>query len=216
MFGKILACIALVVTSVRAADPAPLFNGKDFTGWTFDNIDPKIPAADIWSVSNGVIVCKGRPPGILRTVKDYGDYELTLEWRWPAGMKSGNSGVLIHCGEPRQTFVWPQSIEIQLAQGDAGDFWTIGRKLTVAGTKPQGRRWPRSGKSPEKPAGQWNSLRVRCQGDSMSVWINGTLVNQATALSATRGAICLQGEGGEVRFRKILLTPLAPAAADSR
>ena len=145
MFLK--SCGFLLFAAVmHAAEPRQLFNGKDFTGWTFDVIDPEVKPEAVWSVSKGIIICKGRPPGVMT--------------------------------------------------------------LTVAGTQPQGRRWWKKGESAEKPPGQWNLARIRCEAGSIRVFINGTLVNQGTGLSATKGAICLQSEGNEIHFRKISLLPL--------
>ncbi|MES2659396.1 MAG: DUF1080 domain-containing protein [Verrucomicrobiota bacterium] len=199
---------------VHAADPKPLFNGKDFKGWVFDNIDPKAPPESVWSVSDGVLVCKGRPPGLMRTEKEYSNYELTLEWRWAPGGKPGNSGVLIHASKPKEMFVWPKSIEVQLGHQNAGDFWTIGEKLTVAGTEPQGRRWVKKADSAEKPPGEWNTAKVRCEGDKITVWINGTLMNEGSGLSTTKGAISLQSEDKEVHFRKVELTAIEKVPTD--
>ena len=198
----------LFAAVIHAAEPRPLFNGKDFTGWTFDVIDPEVKPEAVWSVSKGIIICKGRPPGVMRTADEFSNYELTLEWRWPAGGKPGNSGVLVHASKPREMFVWPKSVEVQLGHENAGDFWMIGETLTVAGTQPQGRRWWKKGESAEKPPGQWNLARIRCEAGSIRVFVNGTLVNEGTGLSATKGAICLQSEGNEIHFRKISLLPL--------
>ncbi len=45
-------------------------------------------------------------------------------------------------------------------------------------------------------------------GKDLTVRVNDVLMNEATALSATRGAICLQSEGAEIHFRKVELKPL--------
>lgn len=202
-------CAALLMPVTRAAETQALFDGKSLDGWTFDAIDPKVKPQDIWSVSEGLLVCKGRPPGVIRTGKsDYSNYELTVEWRWAPGGKPGNSGVLVHASKPREMFVWPKSIEVQLGSGNAGDFWTIGEKLAVPNTTPLGRRWMKRQESAEKPPGEWNTMRVRCEGDKLTVWVNGTLMNEAAGLSAKQGAICLQSEGGEIHFRKVELKPL--------
>lgn len=193
---------------LQAAEPQPLFNGRDFEGWTFDLLDPSVKPEAVWSVCEGILICKGHPPGVIRTVRDYTNYELTVEWRWSPGAKSGNSGVLIHASQPREIFAWPKSIEVQLAHGKAGDFWMIGEKLTVEDSQPQGRRWWKKGEGDEKPPGEWNTARIRCQGDKVTVWVNGTLMNEGTGLSVTKGAICLQSEGAEVHFRKVELTPI--------
>jgi hypothetical protein len=77
-----------------------LFNGKDLTGWTYHLRDPDAKMEDVWRVEDGVLICKGRPIGYIRTKEDYGDYVLTLQWRWPAGSEGGNSGVLVHTSTP--------------------------------------------------------------------------------------------------------------------
>lgn len=194
--------------ALTAAEPQKLFNGKDLEGWTFDGIDPQVKPAEVWSVADGNLVCKGRPPGVIRTKADYQNYELTVEWRWAPGGKPGNSGLLVHASKPREMFVWPKSLEVQLGAGNAGDFWMIGETVTVAGTTPAGRRLIKRQESAEKPAGEWNSMKVRCQGDTITVWVNGALMNEGTGLSATKGAICLQSEGAEIHFRKVELTPI--------
>ncbi len=208
MFGNFFVGLLTLTASLQAAEPQLLFNGKDFTGWTFDIIDPTVKPESVWSVSEGILICKGRPPGVMRTVKDYSNYELNLEWRWAPGAKPGNSGVLIHASKPRQMFVWPKSVEVQLGHGNAGDFWMIGETLTVPNAQPQGRRWWKKGEGDEKPPGEWNSARIRCDEKKLTVWINGTLINKGLDLSAIQGAICLQSEGGEVHFRAIALTQL--------
>lgn len=208
MVGKFTAALLVFVTFVEAGEPQPLFNGKDFEGWTFDILDPAVKPEAVWSVSDGILICKGRPPGVLRTVKEYSDYELLVEWRWPSGAKPGNSGVLVHASKPREMFAWPKSIEVQLAHENAGDFWTIGETLTVADNQPQGRRWWKKGGGNENPPGEWNTARIRCEGKTLKVWINDKLMNEATGLSTNTGAICLQSELGAVQFRKITLTPI--------
>jgi hypothetical protein len=214
MFGKaLLPLLALACLGpLAAAGPVALFNGKDLEGWVFDVIDDKTPMEAIWSVSDGVLICKGRPPSVLRTKTEHADYELVVEWRWP-GAKPGNGGVLIHASAPREMFVWPKSFEVQLRHGQAGDFWVIGETLAAPG-KQEGRRWLRIAENAEKPPGEWNSLIVRCDGDKVAVLINGVPVNSGSGLSASKGAICLQSEGTEIHFRKVEITPIAgPAAA---
>ena len=204
-----VSLLSLLPCVLLAADPQALFNGKNLDGWTFDVIDPEVKPDAIWSVSDGLLVCKGKPPAVIRTAKnDYSNYELIVEWRWPPGGKPGNSGVLIHSSTPRQIFVWPKSIEVQLGTGNAGDFWTIGEKITVAGSTPQGRRWLKRQESTEKPPGEWNAMRICCEGEKVSVWVNDVLMNEGGGLIVKQGAICLQSEGAEIHFRKIELKPI--------
>lgn len=190
------------------AEPKLLFNGKDLDGWAFDVITDKVPGHEIWSVKDGILSCKGRPPAVMRTKEEFSDYELTVEWRWPEGEKPGNGGVLVHASTPRDTYVWPKSFEVQLRAGDAGDFWLLGESATEAAGRREGRRLINLTDGSEKPAGDWNVMTIRCDGDSMIVHVNGTKVNEAKGLSARKGAICLQSEGAEIQFRKLTLVPL--------
>ncbi len=187
-----------------------LFNGRDLAGWSVV-ADGEGGSAETWSVADGVLRCTGRPAGYVKTDEEFGDYKLTLEWRWPAGATGGNSGVLVHASTPRALGVWPKSIEVQLAKDNAGDFWIIGTELNVPdeASRKSDRRYKNLTDDSEKPAGEWNRMEIVCRGSTISVKVNGDLVNEATNCSVTRGAICLQSEGAPVEFREIVLTPLA-------
>lgn len=200
------ALVVLLAGAAVAGEPRALFNGKNLDGWGFDVVTEKVPGEEIWSVKDGILVCKGRPPSVLRTKEDFANYELAVEWRWAA--KPGNSGVLVHASAPRAVFVWPKSIEVQLRDGDAGDFWVLGETIGEAPGKREDRRWINLTDGSEKPAGEWNAMTIRCQGDTLLVHVNGTKVNEAKGLSVAKGAICLQSEGAEIHFRKVEITPL--------
>jgi hypothetical protein len=60
----------------------------------------------------------------------------------------------------------------------------------------------------EKPTGEWNTLEVVCDGGTITVILNGILVNQATKSSHTEGKLQFQSEGAELFFRKIEIRPL--------
>jgi hypothetical protein len=131
----------------------------------------------------------------------------------------GNSGVLVHTSKPGAIGVWPQSLEVQLGLGNAGDFWVIGTTIDVenAAERNKGRRTLNLTDDSEKTPGEWNKMEIVCTGDKIDVRVNGDLVNQATHCSAKSGAICLQSEGAEIHFRNVILKPLprdsAPAPA---
>jgi hypothetical protein len=198
-----------MIGAAVAGEPVALFNGKDLSGWTFDLAGEGADPAKVWRVEDGVVICAGKPAGVMRTEKEYGDYELVFEWRWAPGKEPGNSGCLIHASTPRALGPWPKSIEVQLMSGNAGDFFMIGEEITGRGDAPEGRRWKNFTDGSEKPVGEWNTGKVRAEGDTVTVWVNGEKVNHGTKASATKGAICFQSEGAEIHFRKIELTPLA-------
>jgi hypothetical protein len=60
----------------------------------------------------------------------------------------------------------------------------------------------------EKPAGEWNRIECRCDGDQIAVSLNGVLVNEAFNVWPTNGPILLQCEGSEIFIRKFELHPL--------
>lgn len=60
----------------------------------------------------------------------------------------------------------------------------------------------------EKPVGEWNTLEVIADGDTITNILNGKIVNKGTKCSHSKGKILFQSEGAEVFFRRIELVPL--------
>ncbi len=60
----------------------------------------------------------------------------------------------------------------------------------------------------EKPLGEWNTIDCIAEGDRISIYVNGTLVNQASRVKPSKGRIQIQSEGAEMYVRKVELTPL--------
>jgi hypothetical protein len=201
---------ALALHAPAQDQPVRLFNSKDLSGWTPVFDQERVDPTKTWNVSDGLLKCTGKPTGYIMTDREYGDYVLTLEWRWPAGTEGGNNGVLVHASTPRALGIWPKSIEVQLFKGNAGDFWVIGTDLDVPdeATRKEGRRHKNLTDNSEKPVGEWNRMEITCKGDTIRVEVNDDLVNEATNCTVTRGAICLQSEGAPIEFRNIMLTPL--------
>lgn len=192
-----------------------LWNGKDLAGWMPFASDKQQDLAKTWFVKDNIIRCEGNPPGYLRTEKDYTNYLLHVEWRWPE--KGGNSGVLVHMSGPDT--VWPKSLECQLHSGNAGDFWLIGEgqnylenietsEHAKGGDRVKGRRVTKLNASSENKIGQWNSYDIICKDDWVVVMVNGILQNVATKCSINSGKICLQSEGAPIEFRNIYIEPL--------
>ncbi len=183
-----------------------LFNGNDLSGWEFHSKNAEAKLADTWSVAEGKILCSGKPAGYLRTLKDFENYHLHVEWRWPG--KGGNSGVLVHQSGPDK--VWPRSIECQLAANNAGDFWVIETEFKEhreQSDRVKGRRVIKLAESNEKPLGEWNEYDIYCRGSRIQVFVNGLLQNEATDSDVTNGKICLQSEGRPIEFRNIYVEP---------
>jgi hypothetical protein len=66
----------------------------------------------------------------------------------------------------------------------------------------------RGAKDIEKPLGEWNTMVCVAEGDTVSIYLNGTLVNQATQVKPAKGRIQIQSEGAEMFVRKVELAPL--------
>lgn len=189
-----------------------LFNGKNLDGWQIfldpkKNADPK----KIFTVKEGVLVVEGSVNGYVRTKKEYGNYVLTLEWRWGDKAPRGrNSGVFVHVVGPDK--IWPKAVEAQLMADHAGDFWLVGNfdlKVEASRRDPKiARHYFRMRDNVEKPVGQWNKYEITCRDGEVKLVINGKLVNVGTQAEVTKGDILLQSEGAEIHFRNIELRPL--------
>ena len=60
----------------------------------------------------------------------------------------------------------------------------------------------------EKIAGEWNRVECIADGDKISIFLNGTLVNEAVNVKPSKGRIQIQSEGAEIFFRRVDLTRL--------
>lgn len=191
---------------VTPRDTIELFDGESLAGWTSD-LNDEAALTDVFRVEDSVLKDAGRPAGVIRSIQQYRDYELEVQWRWPEG--GGNSGLLVHCSSPREMGPWPKCLEVQLGSGNAGDFWRIGLGVTVSDEQTtNGRRTINTTDSSENMLGEWNTLVVRCEGDTIRVWVNGDEVNHGWDIEADQGAICLQSEGTPIEFRRVELRPL--------
>jgi len=211
LFATFLMLGTIVVSADDRDKTEPLFNGKNLNNWRWVSDKKGSKMDDVWSIKEGILSCTGNPRGYIRTKNEgYENYRLTVEWRWPKDGKGGNNGVLVHTTTPGALGVWPKSIEVQLASGNAGDFWVIGTDLDVPNEaqRKQGRRHFNLTDHSEKPLGQWNQMVITCKGDEVLVKVNGELVNHATNCTVTKGAISLQSEGAPIQFGKVELQPL--------
>jgi hypothetical protein len=207
-----LSCVA------SAEIPPPIFDGKSLAGWyIFVKDEGKSEKSDVVKVIDGVIRIGAEKPGYLSTEREFSNYELSFAYRW-ASMKASenkrNSGLLYHAiGEDR---MWPNSMECQMQDGDAGDLWLIpgsgsNAAVTVNGIESGGtEKAARVLKSEtnEKALGEWNEMKVVCRGNEFEHWVNGKKVLSGRTKDRTSGKIQFQAEGHEVWIRNLTLTPL--------
>lgn len=190
----------------------PMFNGKDLTGWqglvgnplTRATMKPKELAArqkeanmkmlENWSVRDGMIWFTGKGDNLC-SVKEYGDFEMYVDWRIT---KAGDSGIYLR-GSP-QVQIWDTSRTDAGAQVGSGGLYNNQQNpsapLKVA----------------DNPVGEWNTFRILMTGDRVSVWLNGEQVVDNVIMENywdrsipifRKGPIELQAHGTDLAFRDI-------------
>lgn len=190
-----------------------LFNGKDLTGWKGLVGDPKTRAAMSadelakaqatadeqaqahWLVEDGVIVFDGKGKSLC-TAKDYGDFELYVDWKIKPG---GDSGIYLR-GSP-QVQIWDP------AQHKVGSGGLYNNQKNPS--KPS--------EIADNPIGEWNTFYIKMIGERVTVKLNGKLVVDDVVLENywqrdkpiyPTGQIELQNHGNTLWFRNIYVREL--------
>jgi hypothetical protein len=219
LFGAI---VANLIAPLHAEDvPAwrDLFNGKDLSGWVNVNTDK-----DTWTVKDGLLVCSGKPIGVMRSDKQYENFILHIEWKHME--PGGNSGVFVWSdARPGEKNRLPNGVEVQMLElewvnlhkrdGETPPVaYVHGELFGVGGveTTPDNPRGPRS-KSIENRAkgqGEWNTYDVVCVDGVIKLAVNGKFVNGISRSTQKKGYLCLESEGAEIHFRNIKILELPP------
>ena len=185
------------VSTTILAQKKSLFNGKDLTGWT-------IHGTEKWYVEDGLLVCESGPDkqyGYLTTDKPYKNFELTLEFKQEA---DGNSGVFVR-STVEGTKVSGWQVEVAPPGHDTGGVY-----------ESYGREWlikPAPEKDKVLKEGQWNKMKIRMDGDTLTTWLNGVEMVTITdaKIGAGEGNIALQihdGGGIKVKWKNIKIKQL--------
>jgi len=195
-----------------------LFNGKDLTGWKgllespYDN--PSIRATlpqDVlkqlqdeanedmrahWKAVNRELVFDGKGRSLC-TAKDYGDFEMLVDWKIQPG---GDSGIYLR-GSP-QVQIW------DIARTNVGA--EVG-----SGGLYNNRIHPRKPiKVADKTVGEWNTFRISMIGEKVTVILNGEIVVDNVTMENSwerdkpiypTGQIELQSFGNVLEFRNIFI-----------
>jgi hypothetical protein len=219
---------AAAIPSARAEDPKPpegfvaLFNGKDLAGWQ-GNIDMKQRATldrvelmnlqrnqtrkafENWTVKDGVLHATGKGAS-LQTTKDYGNFELLVDWKIEKG---GDSGIYVR-GQP-QIQIWDSDNLAANLKADAGKgsggLWN----------NPAGDKAKQPLKKADKPVGEWNTVHITMVGDEVTIKLNGELVVDKGKLAPfksfndklpAKGPIELQIHGNPLWFKNVFIKEL--------
>lgn len=214
-FGALLVCVlALVVVAARPRAQGQwrvLFDGTSLDAWRGYKSD-STPAG--WRIVDGTLA-KDAPTGDIVTKDEFGDFELSLEWRVAAG---GNAGVFYRATEEYEKVYW-SAPEYQLLDDEKAPDGKS--RLTSAGAayglypSPPGHL---------KPVGSWNTTRIVAKGAHVEHWLNDVKLLEYELWSpdweakvkaskfnawphygrATRGRIALQGDHAEaLAFRNV-------------
>ncbi len=191
-----------------------------------------------WRVEDGELVNDGK--GLyLTTDKDYGDFELLVEYK---ALPDGDSGIYLR-GVP----------QVQIWDSTKGDPRGLGQDKGSGGLWNNSKGAP--GKDPskkmDKPFGEWNSFRIKMIGERVTVVFNGETVvdhavlenffankkagylaygkaqpgtgSQEGAKPAApvmrdpifpKGPIQLQTHGSEIRWRNVFIREISPEEAN--
>jgi putative heme-binding domain-containing protein len=217
-----------------SADFSPLLENHSLNGWR------EVPAGtrrvedstlgstpQHWHADNGILEHDGKG-GDLWTAREFGDFELRLEWRWPDAPKweqfpvigrdsfeakdangktrtervldAGDSGVLLRGLYKAQAnlFCYPVG---------SGEVWEFRTDLTLP---DEVRRGVTPKTCADAPVGDWNRMIVTLRGDRLTVALNEreVIANAQLPGLPQRGPIGLQHEHGRVQFRNVFVREL--------
>ena len=217
VIGCLLSIFLRVTTLPAQEATAPLFNGKDLTGW-YGNDPHRTRGKDSlfeqyaevaaqqasfaahWHVEDGELVNDGQG-AYATTVANFGDVELALEYKTVA---MADSGIYLK-GAP-QVQIWDTT--------EAGGKWKINADKGSGGlyNNSQGSAGQLPLVHADKPFGEWNRVKIVQVGSRTSVTLNDRLVVDWAVMEnywdkdrplPAQGPIHLQTHGGEIRWRDI-------------
>ena len=199
-----------------------IFNGKDLSGWhglvknpilrakmtkeelAKAQIEANAKMLNNWKVKDGCIVFNGDGDNLC-TQKLYDDFEMIVDWKIS---KHGDSGIYLR-GSP-QVQIWDTSRVDVGAQVGSGGLYNNqknpGKPLVLA----------------DNAIGDWNTFRIKMEGDRVTVFLNGILVVDKVVMENywdrsmpvfAREAIELQAHGTDLAFRNLYVKELNPDQA---
>ncbi len=178
-------------TQPKWGPEAELFNHRNLEGWKTRFADRD----NGWEVQDGILR-NVRPGNDLLTEKNFEDFKLSAEFRYPSG---SNSGIYLR---------GRYEVQIEDNLGEAADSHRIGGIY--------GHVTPSINAA--KAAGEWQTLEITFVGRTVTVVLNGERIIDRQTIpgntgggldndEASPGPILLQGDHGPVEFRRITITP---------
>ena len=167
-----------------------IFDGRTLEGWR--------GSTDGYVAENGMLVCLKKKGGNLFTVKEYGDFIFRFEFRFEPG---GNNGVSV------------RGHEIQILD----DYAPIHKNIKPCQYHGSIYCVVPAKRGHTKPAGEWNTEEILCQGSHWRVTVNGVVIvdadlaqipGQEELAQRRRGPLGFKGHGTRVEFRNLRIKEL--------
>jgi putative heme-binding domain-containing protein len=223
-----LTALFLVVGLALHAEPAPLFDGRTFTGWEGDT-------TTVWRIEKGEIVA-GKPGAkqpkndFLCTTRDYADFDLRLRYR-----RGHNNGGVQFRSERVPNHHEVKGYQADFAPGIDGFLYDESRRARFLGIfdpiagpmKPPAEATAQAVRRAAQTAaenakklrlGEWNTYRIRAEGPRLQLWVNDVLTVDYTEEDPSiprTGKIALQIHSGatEIRYKDLTIEELKSTAA---
>lgn len=202
-----LAALMLVLSvSGDCSSEKVLFNGTTLDGWA--HTGPGYFALDR---GEKTLAAMGGMGMLFYYDQQFADFELTLEYK--TTREDSNSGVFVRFPNlPKKDRPAEGGKELQGPWGAVNEGYEVQICDSADGSSATGGLYSFFGASKRngKPMGEWNSMKVRVEGQRYQVWINGEQVGDYTGNRALKGYIGVQNHAhdGEVHFRNIRITEL--------
>jgi hypothetical protein len=183
----------------------PLFDGKSLNGWVVENT-----TAGNFSVRDGVLRVEG-PQGWLRSVDQYGNFDLRVEFRFLTD--DADSGVFVRAPGPASNIFmrgWPaNAYQIQtrdISRNKTTNPIWIGNLYRHRVAPGETTYDAEAAQRASRPTGEWQRFDIEVVDDRITVTLNGTPTTRASGIVNPRGHIGLQGETGIVEYRVVELS----------
>lgn len=196
-FVVIVTFLLAIAASAQESAPRALFDGKSLAGWHSHGAT----GTKNWRVKGGAITCDAEKLALVSDA-EFGDFELTLEWRVEP---RGNGGIFYLIGP--------------VESGDrvnAPECNVMDDSLSSSNQSGALYNHPQPVKSAAKKVGEWNTAKIVHHSGKVEHWINGERAVSADVRGKipglpASGKIALQSWSGTVAYRKIMIRALGPA-----
>lgn len=197
-------------SAAEQQDWITLFDGEDTDGWT----NP-YEWGESW-VEDGEIHLRADEKFFLVTEETYSDFVFEGEVRLPD--RESNSGFMFRANvEPNRVYGYQAEVD-PTERAWSGGLYDESRRGWLHPADGDEEAGEAFGEGPGQAFNpdEWNRYRIRAEGDSLKIWVNGTMTTAYRDTMDSEGVIGIQhhGEDGKIyRFRDLRVRPLNGAAA---